>query len=342
MIVIDISPIPSADAAAPRSSLRPLGQTGLLVSPIGLGLAALGRPAYMTFGRDADFGADRSVDAMKRRCHALLDVAYDAGVRYVDAARSYGRAESFLSAWYDERQLPDTTFTVGSKWGYTYTGEWQLDAPMHEIKRLSIDTLRRQADESFAVLGPRLSLYQIHSVTLESGVLDDRDVLTMFAALREKGVSIGITVTGPRQADVIRHALDVHVDGVRLVETVQATWNVLEPSATTALAEARAEGCGVILKEVLANGRLTNRHAGPELRELIAHAAALGTTLDTLATAAALAQPWADVVLSGAATSDQLRSHLRAIDLAAEIGPSVLAAEPPDVYWYRRGKLAWS
>jgi aryl-alcohol dehydrogenase-like predicted oxidoreductase len=342
MIAIDISSIQSADAAAPRSSLRRLGQTGLLVSPIGLGLAALGRPAYMTLGRDADFGADRSVDAMKRRCLALLDVAYDAGVRYVDAARSYGCAEPFLSAWYDERRLPDTTFTVGSKWGYTYTGGWQLDAPTHEVKRLSIDTLRRQAEESFAVLGTRLSLYQIHSVTLESGVLDDREVLTVFAALREKGVSIGITVTGPRQADVIRRALDVRVDGVPLVQTVQATWNVLEPSAATALAEARADGCGVILKEVLANGRLTNRHAGPELRELIAHAAALGTTLDTLAMAAALAQPWADVVLSGAATSEQLRSHLRAIDLAVDIGPSVLAAEPPDAYWCRRGRLAWS
>jgi hypothetical protein len=27
----------------------------------------------------------------------------------------------------------------GSKWGYTYTGEWRLDANMHEIKDLSVE-----------------------------------------------------------------------------------------------------------------------------------------------------------------------------------------------------------
>jgi aryl-alcohol dehydrogenase-like predicted oxidoreductase len=312
------------------------------VGPVGLGLAALGRPAYMALGRDVDFGAERTIGAMKDRCHALLDAAYDAGIRYVDTARSYGLAEQFLSAWYDQRRLPDAAFTVGSKWGYTYTGGWQLDAPVHEVKRLSIDTFQRQTEESRAVLGTRLALYQIHSVTLESGVLDDRMVLRACKRLREKGVAIGITVTGPHQAAVIRRALDARVDGVALFQTVQATWNLLEPSAAGALADAKAEGCGVIVKEVLANGRLTNRHAGAELCGLLAHAAALGTTLDTLAMAAALAQPWADVVLSGAATCEQLRGHLLALDLDVDIAPLAQLAEPADVYWRRRGRLSWS
>ncbi|HEX8928988.1 MAG TPA: aldo/keto reductase, partial [Actinomycetota bacterium] len=72
--------------------MRTLGSTGLPVTPVGLGLAAVGRPAYITLGRGADLGTERSVDDMRRRCHELLDAAYDAGVRYVDAARSYGRA----------------------------------------------------------------------------------------------------------------------------------------------------------------------------------------------------------------------------------------------------------
>jgi aryl-alcohol dehydrogenase-like predicted oxidoreductase len=75
------------------TSARQLGRTGLAVSRIGLGLAAVGRPAYITLGRAADLGPDRSVDSMRTRSHALLDAAYAAGVRYVDAARSYGRAE---------------------------------------------------------------------------------------------------------------------------------------------------------------------------------------------------------------------------------------------------------
>ena len=155
---------------------RQLGLTGLTVTRIGLGLAALGRPGYITLGRAADIGADRSVEAMERRCHAMLDRAYAAGVRYFDAARSYGFAEAFLASWLHTRGLPADAVTVGSKWGYTYVGAWRLDAPAHEIKDLSVDALRRQLLESRAVLGDRLRLYQVHSATLESGVLDDRQV----------------------------------------------------------------------------------------------------------------------------------------------------------------------
>src|SRR5467141_2719276 len=94
---------------------RELGRTGLAVSRIGLGLAAVGRPAYITLGRAADLGADRSGEAMRSRSHALLDAAYAAGVRYVDVARSYGRAEEFLGAWLSARDLLPGEMTVGSK-----------------------------------------------------------------------------------------------------------------------------------------------------------------------------------------------------------------------------------
>ena len=46
---------------------------------------------------------------------------------------------------------------------------------------------------------------------------------------------------------------------------MQATWNLLEPSAGPALAEARAAGMGVIIKEALANGRLTSRNTDVRL-----------------------------------------------------------------------------
>jgi len=71
----------------------------------------------MTPGRAVDLGADRSVEAMQRRCYAMLDAAYAAGVRYVDAARSYGLAELFLSSWWSARRLSDDALVAGSKWG---------------------------------------------------------------------------------------------------------------------------------------------------------------------------------------------------------------------------------
>ena len=96
-------------------STATLGAGGPVVSRIGLGLAALGRPAYITSGREQDL-PDRSVTGMRTRTFSMLDAAYAAGVRYVDAARSYGRAEEFLAGWLAERGHADVI--VGSKWGY--------------------------------------------------------------------------------------------------------------------------------------------------------------------------------------------------------------------------------
>jgi aryl-alcohol dehydrogenase-like predicted oxidoreductase len=320
---------------------RELGNTGVRVSRIGLGLAALGRPEYITAGRDLDFGSDRSIEALAARCHAVLDAAYDAGIRYVDAARSYGRAEQFLGSWIERRGLPAGTMTVGSKWGYTYTAGWRSDAEVHEIKDLSIATLERQIAESRGILGDHLALYQIHSATIESGVLEDRQVLDALARLRASGLSIGLTVSGPTQSDTIRQALEVEVDGVNPFQVVQATWNLLEVSAGDGLADARAQGWGIIIKEALANGRLTDRSAVEESEPARLEAIRRGVSLSALALAAALAQPWADVVLSGAVTADQLLENLAAQNLGPVAHDLEALAIAPVEYWSRRSRLEW-
>jgi aryl-alcohol dehydrogenase-like predicted oxidoreductase len=325
---------------------RTLGATGLVVTPIGLGLAALGRPAYINLGRPQDLGRERSVEAMERRCHQVLDAAFEAGVRYLDAARSYGLAETFLASWLERRHLAPDAITVGSKWGYTYTGEWRLTAEVHEVKDHSLAALRRQLAETRELLGDWLDLYQIHSATLESGVLEDRLVLAELVHLREEeGLVVGLTASGPRQAEVVRRALEVDVDGVNPFGAVQATWNLLEPSVGPALAAAHQRGWGVIVKEALANGRLTPHGRGPERLTLEAVAGRQAVTADAVALAAALANPWVDVVLSGAVTVGQLHSNLAASALeltAADLEELRALAEPPERYWAERGALPWA
>lgn len=309
---------------------------------IGLGLAAVGRPGYINLGRDRDLPPGRGVDEMRERVHELLDDAWAAGVRHIDTARSYGRAEEFLAQWLDGRgELPG--LVVSSKWGYTYTAGWQVQADAHEIKDHSLAAYERQLAESRALLGDRLDIYQVHSVTPESPVLSDRALQRRLAELTARGVVVGLSTSGPAQADAIRAALALTVDGQPLFRSVQATWNVLEPSAGAALAEAHAAGCGVIVKEAVANGRL----AAPGLRlaaALSPLAEAADASYDALALAAALNQPWADVVLSGAATTAQLTSNLRAVDARLDVG--VLAAlaglaETPQEYWAERSALPW-
>jgi aryl-alcohol dehydrogenase-like predicted oxidoreductase len=314
-----------------------LGETGLQVSRIGLGLAALGRPGYITLGHADDLAGETGVEAMRAHAHGVLDAALEAGVRYFDAARSYGLAEEFLGSWLTARGLGRERVTVGSKWGYTYTAGWRIDAEVNEVKDLSIDTLRRQEGESRVLLGDVLALYQVHSVTIESGVLDDAAVLDELARLRSEGLRIGFTATGPRQAETIERAVQAG-----RFDAVQATFNLLDRSAGPALAAARAAGLGVIVKEVVANGRLTDRGDVPALT---AAARERGVGSDALAIAFVLAQPWADVVLSGALTAPMLASNLSALQVSfdAELAATLAdVAETPEAYWERRGELAWN
>jgi aryl-alcohol dehydrogenase-like predicted oxidoreductase len=330
--------IPSGGRTLPT---RRLGAGGPVVSALGLGTAALGRPGYLNLGHGEDLPPGHEVAAMERHAHAVFDSAYAAGVRYLDAARSYGRAEAFVASWLADREVTDVV--VGSKWGYTYTAGWQVAADVHEVKDHSLATFRRQLSESRALLGSHLALYQIHSATLDSGVLEDREVLHALGGLADSGVRVGLSLSGPGQAATLRRALELTAGGRAPFGCVQATWNLLEPSAGPVLQEAHDAGWGVVIKEAVANGRLTPR--GDVRGPLRAVADDHGVDVDAVALAAALAQPFADVVLSGAATAAHLRSNLRAAELSLDSGHLArlgALAEPPDRYWGRRSDLAWN
>ncbi len=354
----------------PPPPLVTLGDTGLLVSRLGLGLAAVGRPAYITLGRGHDLPPTRSPEAMYARTAALLDAARAAGVRYVDVARSYGRAEEFLARWIGERHVAGEALTIGSKWGYRYTAGWRLDAAVHEEKELSQARFTAQLAESRAMLGDRLALYQIHSATVASGALDDTGLLAALVAGRHAGAyrAVGLTLTGPDSARTLERALAARVGNERVFQVVQATFNCLEPSLAPGLRRAHDEGLGVIVKEAFANGRLTPANDRAEDAPLLdalrrmaearartergterardhTSSAALHAGIDQIALAFVLAYPFVDVVLSGAATTAQLASHAAALALRLDDGERrALArlAETPERYWATRTRLPWS
>jgi len=288
---------------------------------------------------------------MESHAHDVLDAAFDAGIRYIDAARSYGRAEDFLASWLRKRKIEPSEIVVASKWGYTYTAGWSTSAAQHEVKEHSLAAFVRQLDESIARLGPYLSLYQIHSVTGESKTLEDSALIDAIARLRERGIRAGLTVSGAGQAVAIRRSLDVRRDGERVFDSVQATWNLFERGAESALQDAHDAGMKVVVKESLANGRLTqaNRDEGDVLYPSVARIRELaerrGTTVETLALTAALTRPWATFVLSGAATVDQIRSTVAALDFAydTELDQQLRSvAVTSDEYWRARSSFRWN
>jgi aryl-alcohol dehydrogenase-like predicted oxidoreductase len=301
------------------------------IERLGLGLAALGRPAYLNVGR-GELPADRSVEAMRAASWEVLDRAYEAGVRWVDVARSYGRAEEFLAGWLAART--PAGLTVSSKWGYAYVGDWRLDAPVHEVKEHSLARFTTQWAETSALLGGALSLYQVHSLTVDSPLFDDLALQDALAALP---VRVGFSTSGPRQADTVRRALELERHGQRVFTAVQSTWNMLETSVGRALAEAHDAGAHVLVKEALANGRLAV-DPPPVIADF---AARQGVGPDAVALAAVLTLPWADTVLLGPAGPAQLRSNLAALTVHGAASLPYLAVEP-ERYWADRAALAWS
>lgn len=135
--------------------------------------------------------------------------------------------------------------------------------------------------------------------------------------------------------------MGLEVAGQRLFSTVQSTWNILEPSAGEALREADDAGLHVLLKEVLANGRLAVR---PPLEvENLASKHDVGP--DAVALAAALSNPWAGTVLIGAVSTAQLQTNLAAADVLLDEGDLEELAKPAvpaERYWAERSALSWT
>jgi aryl-alcohol dehydrogenase-like predicted oxidoreductase len=313
----------------------------------------------VTLNHASDLGGRYDPSIMELRAHDVLNAAFEAGIRYIDVARSYGRAEDFLASWLKKREIAPDEIVVASKWGYTYTADWLTSATQHEVKDHSVAAFERQLAETCERLGRYLSLYQIHSVTAESKTLEDDALIDAIAKLREKGIRAGLSVSGAGQDVAIRRSLEVRRDGERVFDSVQATWNLLERGAESALEDAHDAGMKVVVKEVLANGRLTHRGKGEEgsgnreagdvffpsvarIREL---AESRGLTVETLVLAAALARPWADVVLTGAATVGQIQSNVGALGLAydPELEEKLRSvAINSTEYWRARSFFGWN
>ncbi|MCW2818604.1 MAG: aldo/keto reductase [Marmoricola sp.] len=316
---------------------------GPVTAELGLGTAALGRPEYLNLGHGRALGGRYAVEELRAHAIEVLEAAWASGVRHLDAARSYGAGEEFLGGWLADHPGRRAECRVGSKWGYTYVAGFERGATTHEVKDHTTATLERQWPETLTALGGPPDLYLVHSLTSDSPVLGDPVLLDRLRDLAGTGVRVGLSTSGPDQADVVRAAADLPDSPFT---TVQSTWNLLEPSVGAALAEVHEAGWFVVVKEAVANGRLTSA-ADDVPADLAVVAGELGVGVDAVALAAALARPWADVVLSGASSRDQLASNLAGRDVVDEVARVDWAdltdlPEDPRTYWTHRSSLPWT
>ena len=247
----------------------------------------------------------------------VLDAAYAAGVRYVDVARSYGRAEEFLAGWLAARpgRVGRARWGPSGATGMSGTGASRRTSTRSRTTRSGRSPSR--STRSLALLGGHLERATTSTRRRRRPACSTTGpLLAALARLRERGVPGGAVHlrTGP---------------GVRPCGRPSASRSFLSGTTAVHLGPVDVErpgdlgraprwprrppaGADVIVKEPVANGRLAPGGAAPERQGRRPGRGTgrgpRGCRSTQLAIAAALARPWAWCVLSGGVDPAQVAS----------------------------------
>jgi aryl-alcohol dehydrogenase-like predicted oxidoreductase len=213
---------------------RPLGNTGLVVSLLGLGTVKLGRDQQVGYPRPFRIPDDAEA-------RALLDGARDLGIDLIDTAPAYGTSEARLGALLrGQRQA----WTLCTKVGEEFEdGRSRFDfSPAHV--RYSVERSLQRLETDY------LDVVLIHSDGNDLAILDESGTLEALLELRDAGWIRAVGMSHKTLAGG-RRALELGCD------VIMATFNLEQRDEAPLIAEAAAAGSGVLIKKALASG-----HAG--------------------------------------------------------------------------------
>ncbi|MEZ4795539.1 MAG: aldo/keto reductase [Flavobacteriaceae bacterium] len=316
------------------------------IENIGLGTAAIGRPLYINIKQGAPTELF-SLSKFKESGVETLENAYQKGIRCFDTSPGYGVAEELLTHWLKDKN--DPTIKVSTKWGYTYVANFKPNAKEHEVKEHSLEKLNEQWEVSKQLL-PYLKVYQIHSATFDTGVLDNQPILErLYQIKKENGIIIGLSTTGDNQVEVLKKAMEITIEGEKLFQSVQCTFNILEQSISEVKGELNNFEGSLFIKEALANGRLIPNEKYFQYKNLYDFMKQLAEKHQVGEDAIALRYimeifPKA-IVLSGANNSEHLTSNLEANNInlsASEIKQLNVFGIQNTEYWNQRKQLQWN
>lgn len=290
---------------------RTLGRTGLRVSALALGTVELGLdygiPVPGHYGRPPE---DEAV--------ALVHAALDAGINFIDTARSYGTAEAVLGrALKDRRDRAVIATKV-----FTHPPE-ALPPTGDALRRHMLDSL----DTSLRALQTDyVDIWQIHN--LDQSLIEQVDVLSAtFDEVRRAGKV--------RWVGASTYGVEMPEAGIAcdLFDMLQVTYSVLDQRLADGLfAQAQTQQVGMVARSILLQGVLTERgdylpdrleplrSRSQQFRRLAADSGT-GLSAAQLAVAFALAQPGLNAALVGVRTQAELLENLVAVDtqLPAEL-----------------------
>lgn len=302
---------------------RELGRTGIRVTQLALGCGNFGGVG----SAPELFGQGES----REQAFALMDAAWEAGIRLFDTAPSYGggRSERWIGEWMAAR---DVRPVLATKVFHSVTGD-------PTDRGLAPERIRRELRGSLERLGlDRVELYLIHQPDPETPL---EATLEALDALVREGL-VGAIGASNVDAAHLRHALELSADrGLARFEWVQNSYSLLDREPELELLPlCEQHGLGFTPFGPLAGGWLAGRYRRDErpppgsrmtlrpepyqhLRDgrvfdgldgLRARAEELGTDLPALAIAWLLANPAVTSVVLGPRRPEQLEPALRALE----------------------------
>jgi aryl-alcohol dehydrogenase-like predicted oxidoreductase len=217
--VDSVSDTPNGDRPAPTPGsvfeAKPLGRTGIDVSPLGLGTGTVG-----------------ALELSEAQADRIINGALDRGVRVFDTARSYGLAEERLARHLGRRRDEAVLVTKG---GYGVEGipDWTGTAVSLGINR-ALRTLKTD----------RIDVFLLHSCA--ELVLGDDAVLQALVEAKAAGKVRAVGYSGDN------HALAVAAE-IELFEVFECSLNPADQANRPTIEAIRASGRGVIAKRPLGN-----------------------------------------------------------------------------------------
>ena len=294
---------------------RRLGRTGLEVTEVGLGGAWL-------LGRRGDLPVEHGAATIRR--------ALELGITYLDTAECYigGRSEEVFGAALSGYE---GEYVLGTKFGHQPKEfDWSRGAVVASVE----ESLRRLRRESFDVL-------QVHTPAEPpvEAIFGDGGALDGMREVRDRGWCRFFGING-RDVEFLRRCVESDQFDTLLVFQ---RFDLLEQSALPLFAEARAHDMGVILGSPLrlglfgsARDELVGRLGGEDRRQVEALEALLRDEPGGVPGAAirfALSRPEVSVILSGAASPEEIESVVEAAS-----GPPLPAEVIEEIYRLGAGK----
>lgn len=228
---------------------RPLGRTGLTVSPVGFGAFKIGRNQNVKYPTGYDLPDDRAVDR-------LLGGVLDAGINLIDTAPAYGSSEERIGRAIGHRR---DEFVLCSKVGETFTVDEEgrpvstFDFGEASIRQSVVRSLRRLRTDC-------LDLLLLHSDGRDLFILRDTDAVGTLLKLKEEGLVRCVGLSGKTAAG--------HSAALDWADVIMAEYHAGNRGEEVVIAEAAAAGVGVLVKKGLAAGHL---QPGPAIRFVLSN-----------------------------------------------------------------------